>query len=234
MTQYLMSVYMTGDEVEMSEDEIQVVYRQVDAFNAELQAAGAWVFAGGLHAGDSATVVQAKDGEVLTTDGPFAETKEHLGGFWVIEAADLDAALAWAAKASGRVHGPGRGAPVPGRAEPEPAACPIGRLTIELGRIFRHESGRAIATLVRLFGDIDVAEEAVQEAFVVADAAVAGDRAAAEPRRLDHDDGPQPGDRPPAPRGHPAMTVTPRPRSLHDAATNRPNRWDPWTTTGCG
>ena len=106
MTQYLMSVYMTGDEVEMSEDEMQVVYRQVDEFNAEVQAAGAWVFAGGLHPASSATVVQAKDGDVLTTDGPFAETKEQLGGFWVIEAADLDAALAWAAKGSAACMGP--------------------------------------------------------------------------------------------------------------------------------
>ena len=105
MTQYLMSVYMTGDEAEMSEDEIQVVYRQVDEFNAEVQAAGAWVFAGGLHPATSATVVEAKDGDVITTDGPFAETKEQLGGFWVIEAADLDAALAWAAKGSAACMG---------------------------------------------------------------------------------------------------------------------------------
>ena len=106
MTQYLLSVYMTGDEAEMTEDEIQVVYGQVDKFNAEVQAAGAWVFAGGLHPASSATVVQAKDGDVITTDGPFAETKEQLGGFWVIEAADLDAALAWAAKGSAACMGP--------------------------------------------------------------------------------------------------------------------------------
>jgi hypothetical protein len=106
MTQYLMSVYMTGDEAEMSEDDMQVVYRQVDEFNAEVQGAGAWVFAGGLHPATSATVVQAKDGDVITTDGPFAETKEQLGGFWVIEAADLDAALAWAAKGSAACMGP--------------------------------------------------------------------------------------------------------------------------------
>ncbi len=56
------------------------------------------MFAGGLHPADTATVVRVKDGEVLTTDGPFAETKEQLGGFWIITATDLDAALAWAAK----------------------------------------------------------------------------------------------------------------------------------------
>ena len=87
MTQYLLSVYMTGEEAEWSEDEIQKIYGQVDEFNAEVKAAGAWVFAGGLHPATSATVVRVQDGEVLTTDGPFVETKEQLGGFWVIEAA---------------------------------------------------------------------------------------------------------------------------------------------------
>jgi hypothetical protein len=106
MTQYLLSVYMTGDEPELSEDEIQKIYGQVDEFNAEVKAAGAWVFAGGLHPATSATVVRVQDGEVLTTDGPFAETKEQLGGFWVIEAADLDAALAWAAKGTAACMGP--------------------------------------------------------------------------------------------------------------------------------
>ena len=56
--------------------------------------------AGGLHPAATATVVRIRDGEVLTTDGPFAETKEQLGGFWVIKAADLDGALAWAAQAT--------------------------------------------------------------------------------------------------------------------------------------
>jgi hypothetical protein len=64
------------------------------------------VFGGGLHPADTATVVRVKDGEVLTTDGPFAETKEQLGGFWIIEAPDLDAALAWAAKGAAACAGP--------------------------------------------------------------------------------------------------------------------------------
>lgn len=76
------------------------MYKQVDAYNADLQASGAWVFAGGLHPADTATVVRVTDGEVVTTDGPFAETKEQLGGFWVVKAPDLDAALALAAKGS--------------------------------------------------------------------------------------------------------------------------------------
>ncbi len=72
----------------------------MDALNDELKASGAWVFAGGLHPATTATVVRAQEGEVITTDGPFAETKEQLGGFWIITAPDLDAALAWAAKAT--------------------------------------------------------------------------------------------------------------------------------------
>jgi hypothetical protein len=74
------------------------MYKDVDAFNGELQAEGAWVFAGGLHPPATATVVQVRDGDVLTTDGPFAETKEQLGGFWVVKSADLDAALALAVR----------------------------------------------------------------------------------------------------------------------------------------
>ena len=79
---------------------------QVDAFNAELQAAGAWVFAGGLHPPTSATVVRSTNGEVSMTDGPYAESKEQMGGFWVIEAADLDAALDWARRAAAACEGP--------------------------------------------------------------------------------------------------------------------------------
>ena len=67
---------------------------------AEMERAGAWVFVAGLRPASSATVVRAAGGDVSMTDGPYAETKEQIGGFWVIEAPDLDAALEWAAKAS--------------------------------------------------------------------------------------------------------------------------------------
>jgi hypothetical protein len=100
MTQYLLSVYMTESDDEMTEEQIQAAYEGVDEFNADLRAKGAWVFAGGLHPADTATVVKAEGGEVVTTDGPYAEAKEQIGGFWVIEAPDLDAALDWAAKGS--------------------------------------------------------------------------------------------------------------------------------------
>ena len=78
--------------------DLDEITRKLDALNAELEEAGAWVFAGGLHPPSTATVVRAHDGDVLTTDGPFTEGKEHLGGFSIITAPDLDAALAWARK----------------------------------------------------------------------------------------------------------------------------------------
>jgi hypothetical protein len=74
--------------------------RDVAALNRELRAAGAWVFDAGLHPPSTATVVRLQDGDVLTTDGPFAEGKEHIGGFIVIKASDLDSALEWGGKLS--------------------------------------------------------------------------------------------------------------------------------------
>jgi hypothetical protein len=107
MTQYLLSVHMVeGQEPYPSEEAVQAAYQAVDAFNEKLRQAGAWVFAGGLQTADIATVVRAEGGDVVTTDGPFAESKEQLGGFWVIEAPDLDAALDWAAQGSAACGGP--------------------------------------------------------------------------------------------------------------------------------
>jgi hypothetical protein len=106
MKQYMLSVHGVEGDPAPSQEQMQQMYQQVDAFNAELQASGAWVFAGGLHPPATATVVRAQGGKVVTTDGPFAETKEQLGGFWVVEAEDLDGALAWAAKGSAACMGP--------------------------------------------------------------------------------------------------------------------------------
>jgi hypothetical protein len=101
MTQYLMAVCtVEGEPMYANETEEQASGKDVDAFNEELQASGAWVFAGGLHGPDTATTVDATGVEVVTTDGPFAESKEQIAGFWVVEAPDLDAALALAAKGS--------------------------------------------------------------------------------------------------------------------------------------
>jgi len=99
MKQYMLSVYM-DEGFAPSDEEMQTIFKDVDALNDEIKSEGAWVFAGGLHPPSTATVVQAKDGGVITTDGPFAEAKEQVGGFWVIQATDLDAALAWATKAT--------------------------------------------------------------------------------------------------------------------------------------
>jgi hypothetical protein len=106
MTQYMLSVHHSPDALPPAPEDMQKVFAQVAAFNAEVMAAGVWVFGGGLEPPEIATVVRTARGEVITTDGPFAETKEHLGGFWIIEAEDLDAALAWAAKGSAACEGP--------------------------------------------------------------------------------------------------------------------------------
>jgi len=99
MKQYLLAVHHAEDEASIPPPEVLAgIMKDVDVFNEELRATGAWVFAGGLHPSSTATVVQVKDGEVITTDGPFAETKEQLGGFWIVKAPDLDAALSLAAK----------------------------------------------------------------------------------------------------------------------------------------
>ena len=95
MTQYLLSIYR--DDKRLSEEEFQQSYVDVNALADDLTAAGGLVFAGGLNH-STPTVVRSVDGKIVTTDGPFAETKEHLGGFWIIEADDLDAARGWAAK----------------------------------------------------------------------------------------------------------------------------------------
>ena len=82
------------------------MYKDVEAVNQEIKSAGAWVFGGGLHPASTATVVTATGDDVAMTDGPYVELKEALGGFWVINADDLDAALAWAGKATVACRGP--------------------------------------------------------------------------------------------------------------------------------
>jgi hypothetical protein len=115
MSQYLLSVWHDDSyEFDFSTPEAQRVGAQVGAFNAELQSAGAWVFAAGLHPAASATVVRSAGGEVSMTDGPYAESKEQMGGFWVVEAADLDAALAWARKGAAACEEPVEVRPVQG------------------------------------------------------------------------------------------------------------------------
>ena len=120
MPQYLLSVHMVEGEAVPSDDVIQKMYADVEAVNQRMRDAGAWVFAGGLHPANTATVVREQNGEIVTTDGPFPEAKEQLGGFWVIVCPDLDAALGWAKEATVACKGPVEVRPF--QDEPETAA----------------------------------------------------------------------------------------------------------------
>ena len=95
MKLYLISIYQPGDGTPPPPEILEPVMREMGAIRQELEAAGQWVFAGGLHAPSTATVLKVTGDDVLVTDGPFVEGKEHLGGFTIIKAPDLDAALAW-------------------------------------------------------------------------------------------------------------------------------------------
>ena len=106
MKQYMLSVHHVEGEPTPDAETIQQMFKDVDAVNNEMQEQGAWVFGCGLEAPDIATVVRDQNGQIVTTDGPFAEAKEHLGGFWIIKCEDLDAALAWAEKATRACQGP--------------------------------------------------------------------------------------------------------------------------------
>lgn len=94
MTQYLLSMYQPDGRIP-SQEVLDRVMADLDRINGEIEASGSWVFTGGLHPAASATVIRRGDGDFPMTDGPYVEGKEHLGGFWIIEAEDLDAALEW-------------------------------------------------------------------------------------------------------------------------------------------
>src|SRR5213078_5246399 len=108
MAHYLLSVRSVAGEVlePMTDDEMKESFKQIGILEAEMKSSHSLVLSGRLHEPDTATVVRISNGEVLTTDGPFAESKEHLGGFYIIEAEDLDAALSWAAKTADCVKRP--------------------------------------------------------------------------------------------------------------------------------
>ena len=97
MKQYLLSVYQPDGDPPPPQI-LAGIMRNVDAINREMKDAGAWVFTAGLNDASASTVVRVKEGQPLMTDGPFVEGKEHIGGFTIIEAPDLDAALEWARK----------------------------------------------------------------------------------------------------------------------------------------
>ncbi len=108
MAKYLLSVHTVEGQARepMTDEEMRQLMERVGVLEEEMKSSGAWLFSGRLHDPDTATVVRESGGEVLTTDGPFAESKEHLGGFYIIEAEDLDAALAWASKVTGAIKAP--------------------------------------------------------------------------------------------------------------------------------
>jgi hypothetical protein len=100
MTQYLLALYKADDEL-ISPERSRQVWAGVNALGDRMTDAGVFVFKSGLRGGgESATVVRKSGGDFLVTDGPYTETKEHLAGFWIIDVADLDAALEWAKLAS--------------------------------------------------------------------------------------------------------------------------------------
>jgi hypothetical protein len=99
MKQYLLSIYQPDGPPPPSAD-LEQIGRNLSVLNEELREADAWVFANGLFPPTTATVVRSHDGDVFMTDGPYVEGKEHLGGLTIINAADLDAALAWGRKLS--------------------------------------------------------------------------------------------------------------------------------------
>ncbi len=109
MSQYMLSTFVVEGEVPgapSTPEEMQAFMERVAALEAEMDAGGAFVFGGALHGSDAATVVRVSRGDVVMTDGPFVESKEHIAGFYLINADDLDAALVWAGKVADATNHP--------------------------------------------------------------------------------------------------------------------------------
>ena len=99
MAQYLLSVHNAGNPY-TSQEQMEKAFADTGRVNEEMREAGVWVFAGGLESADKAKVVRVRDGEIERVDGPYLESKEHIGGFWILDVEDEEAALAWAATAT--------------------------------------------------------------------------------------------------------------------------------------
>ena len=108
MAHYLFSVHSVEGEVRepMTDEEMARSHQQLGVLEQDLKSAGAWVVSGRLHDPATATVVRMSGGEVVTTDGPFVESKEHLGGFYIIQADNLDNALGWASRVTDAIRVP--------------------------------------------------------------------------------------------------------------------------------
>ena len=197
MTQYLMAVH--GNEetyAAIAPEDVQRMYAQTGAFNDELQAAGRWVFGGGLKAVDTATVVNAVSGETVMTDGPYARDQGAPRRVLGDHRRRPRRGPRLGPQGVRRVRSTGRGPSVRGR-----GLRPECRRSTQPGSLASSATshGKAIATLVRQFGDIDVAEEAVQEAFVIATRKWPETGTPPNPGALDPRHRPQPSDRPAAP-----------------------------------
>ena len=109
MGQYLLALHSGGEPSHgpsMTPEEMQGFMARIEALEADMRDAGVFVFTGGLHGADAATVVRSHDGEISMTDGPYVESKEHIAGFYVVEAEDLDTAVVWAGKVVDTVGAP--------------------------------------------------------------------------------------------------------------------------------
>ncbi len=159
MRQYLLSVAMIDGAPPRPPEEAQLAYEQVDRLNEELQTSGAWVFGGGLMPASSATVVSALTVVRSVTDGPFTESKEHIGGFWVIEATDLDGGARMGQAAT-------RACMEPVEVRPFQEALRVdagqrrkrARLSRSSASSVRNTAG-AVSVLIRRFKDIDLAQD---------------------------------------------------------------------------
>jgi hypothetical protein len=100
MAEYLLSVHNADESPYATPEDMERAYAATGALNEQMRQAGVWVFAGGLDWSHTATVVRVRDGALERTDGPYLESKEHIGGFWVLDVADEAEALAWAEKAT--------------------------------------------------------------------------------------------------------------------------------------
>jgi hypothetical protein len=100
MPQYLLSVHNGGESPYETDEVMQQAYHDTGVLNEEMRVQGVWVFAGGLQPASTARVVRVRDGALERTDGPYLDSKEHIGGFWILEVPDLETAQAWADKAT--------------------------------------------------------------------------------------------------------------------------------------
>ena len=231
MTQYLLSIHQPEGSCRRSRSSWPGD-AQLGELSAEMASAGSWVFAGGLHDPEHRhRAARAGDGDVLITDGPFAEGKEHLGGFSIIDAPDLDAALDWGRQAPRwRPRLPIEVRPFQGR----------GRRLIDCRDVRPRSSGssaRSTAARSPSWSASSATSTSPRRRSRTRSSSRSqrwpSDGAAAQPGRLDHHHRPQPGDRPAAPRGVPRPTGTPQAALLH-AARRAASRRDPCATTGCG